>query len=102
MSHVVVFDNSWSTDQRRDTLVDLLRGHICEVTFTKVDGTERVMPCTLDSRHIPPKVTESTRTKPLNPSVLSVWCTDKENWRSFKIDNVKSIKQIAPDFMRYI
>lgn len=102
MTQTVKFDATWTTDRRRDTLVDMLRGHICEVTFVKVDGTVRVMPCTLDSRHIPPRVTESTTTKAPNPTTLSVWCTDKESWRSFKIDNVQEIKQIAPDFMRYI
>ena len=31
----------------REKLIELLRKEVVEVTFTKLDGDERVMPCTL-------------------------------------------------------
>lgn len=70
-----------------------LRDHDCEVTFTKVDGTVRTMPCTLRAEAIPPrdpaKVTEAHEP---NYNTLSVWCLDKKEWRSFRVANVKEVK----------
>jgi hypothetical protein len=66
-----------------------------EVTFTKVDGTVRTMPCTLNEALIPPApapdLTKPPRVKKFNPAVMSVFCTDKQEWRSFRIENVISI-----------
>lgn len=69
-----------------------------EVTFRKVDGTVRVMPCTLNEALLP-AVTQivptadapSPRVKKHNPAVMSVFCTDRQEWRSFRIENVISI-----------
>jgi hypothetical protein len=69
-----------------------------EVTFTKVDGTVRTMPCTLNEGLIPPApapdLTKPPRVKKHNPAVMSVFCTDKGEWRSFRLENVISIKAI--------
>lgn len=66
-----------------------------EITFTKVDGTERTMPCTLRTEAMPQReVDEHHKTRPYNPEVLSVWCLDKDEWRSFKVMNVTSIKKL--------
>ena len=79
--------------QRRQTLVEELKNKVCVVEFTKVDGTLREMPCTLDISHMPPPaINEHHKTKPFKPEVLSVWCTDKQAWRSFRVENVLSIK----------
>lgn len=75
----------------------LRKGHF-EVTFTKVDGSIRIMPCTLAANSLPvlPEVvSENKRVKKHNPEILSVWCLDKQEWRSFKLDNVISVKRIA-------
>lgn len=80
-------------EQRRNYLLDLLKENECTVTFTKVDGSVRSMPCTLNSARLPAKtVTESTRTRAVNPDVVSVYCTDKSEWRSFRIMNVTDIQ----------
>ena len=76
-------------------ILDLLHKHDCEVTFTKVDGTERTMPCTLRSEVLPPMaLTEHHKTKDYKPETLSVWCLDKNEWRSFRISSVQHIKVI--------
>lgn len=77
----------------REQLVQLLSEHRCIVKFTKVDGELREMPCTLRPDLLPP-ITESKdkKEKKPNDSVLSVWCTDKQSWRSFRIDSVQSIE----------
>jgi len=103
---VVVFDRSSTTDQRREILRERLSTGVTVVTFTKVDGTVRDMPCTLDASIIPSTPVHVSNTdnpvdfsktkkeKKPNPGVMSVWCVDKSGWRSFKIDNVLEICKI--------
>lgn len=64
------------------------------VTFTKVDGTERTMPCTLDPAILPAvPVTEDKRVpRKINPDTMRVYVTDIGEWRSFRIENVISIE----------
>ena len=97
---MIQFDKE-TIDQRREILREHLSTGIAEVTFTKVDGTVRTMPCTLDSSIIPaPPVHVSNtnnpvdfpKTKKVNPLVMSVFCTDKGEWRSFRLENVISVK----------
>lgn len=62
------------------------------VTFTKKDGTERVMHCTLREDAIPPyeKKTDTVREK--NDELLSVWDLESRGWRSFRWDSVTGIR----------
>ena len=69
-------------------LTELLRSGIVEVTFTKVDGTERVMRCTLQPQYLPESI-EKEGVKVRNPDVQSVWDIDINAWRSFRFDSVK-------------
>ena len=82
-----------------EALRTLLLENECVVEFTKVNGETRSMPCTLDSRIVPPapepKVLaqgEVPKVKKENPNVMNVWCLDKKEWRSFRIANVISAK----------
>ena len=74
----------------KNILLEALTKHECTVTFTKVNGETRVMPCTL-KEDLVPKV-EHKGTKKPNESVVSVWCTDKREWRSFRVDNVVDLQ----------
>ena len=78
----------------KDQLKKMLQESRCEVTFTKVDGSVRVMPCTLRSGDLPPAVekTDSTRIRKDNPDTISVWCLDKNEWRSFRVANVQKVE----------
>lgn len=81
-----------TTSQRHDLLTKWLREDTCTVTFTKVDGTPRVMTCTLQADKLPPSpLTENVRKD--NASVLRVYDLDKQEWRSFRLDNVISVSQ---------
>lgn len=78
----------------REGLVDMLRHNIVTVTFTKVNGDERVMKCTLRSELIPNApiqngelVIEQKQTS----NNVSVWDVDASGWRSFRVASVKSI-----------
>ena len=75
-------------------ILALLQNNDCEVTFTKVDGSVRVMPCTLRTEALPPKLTESTKTRAVNETVISAYCLDKQEWRAFKVANVTKIEII--------
>jgi hypothetical protein len=73
-----------------------------EVTFTKVDGTVRAMPCTLNEamlpaveQIVPTADTPLPKVKKHNPAVMSVFCTDKQQWRSFRVENVISVKAVG-------
>lgn len=83
--------------ERKQQLASMLSNAVHEVTFTKVDGDIRIMPCTLDPILLPVAVIkEDTLPKKVrtpNPELLSVWCTDKKEWRSFKVMNVTSISE---------
>jgi hypothetical protein len=81
----------------------MLKNNRCELTFTKVNGEVRVMPCTLMESEIPPVPVHETNTdnpidfpkvKKVNPETMSVWCLDKKEWRSFRVANVLKIEEI--------
>ena len=74
----------------RNILLDALKNHECTITFTKVNGETRVMPCTL-KENLVPKL-EHKGTKKSNEAVVSVWCLDKREWRSFRVDNVVDLQ----------
>jgi len=71
-------------------LKELLVENECVVTFTKVNGDKREMPCTLNPKLLPEDTRKAVKesTKKENPDVVNVWCTDKKGWRSFRIANV--------------
>lgn len=88
--------DSMTLSEKTSYLRQLLINNECELTFTKVDGTKRTMPCTLDAKRLPPVVIkESVKEKKPNDQVMSVFCTDKQEWRSFRIMNAEEIRVIV-------
>jgi hypothetical protein len=80
----------------RTNIVEGLHNGICEVTFTKSDGTERVMKCTLSKSYLPPDNRQVlTEDGPRNPNIVTVWDTEANGWRSFAIDRVKSFNRVG-------
>lgn len=88
----LVFESTDTLDQRREQMLDLLKENVCAVTFTKVDGEQRIMPCTLRPDLLPRIEKAPAVVRPQNAEVISAWCTDKSSWRSFRIANVHSIR----------
>ena len=79
----------------RQEIVSILSQGVHTITFTKVDGTERTMPCTLDASLLPVVLTENEDKRvprKLNSDTLRVFVTDINEWRSFRIENLKSIE----------
>ena len=79
----------------RGLLHDELTTDLC-VTFTKKDGTEREMHCTLSETRIPtdklPKSgLEEATNSTTGGSALRVFDTISNEWRSFRWDSIKTV-----------
>lgn len=81
-----------TTKEGREWLKSHLKMAPMVIVFTKKDGTEREMNCTLAEAVIVPHEKTTDRVKEENLDTLSVWDLDKEAWRSFRLDSVISIK----------
>lgn len=76
----------------RKSVISRLQKGVVGVTFTKKDGTERTMMCTLDVGVIPNEFApkgEDKRVK--SDEALAVFDVEKEGWRSFRWDSVKAV-----------
>lgn len=61
------------------------------VTFTKKDGTQRVMRCTLKPELLPAQpVTENKQERKKSDKTIAVYDLDAGGWRSFTIESVTS------------
>mgnify|MGYP000243889058 CR=1 FL=1 len=73
-----------------------LEKYMMEVTFTKVNGEQRIMTCTLHPDALPPAIKEDAmsqkKVRELNENVLNVWDTNAKGWRSFRVANVTETK----------
>ncbi len=75
-------------------MAEMLRQRDVLVTFTKKDGSQRVMRCTLRPEALPEMITESTRTsvgRRESDNTIAVWDLDLGAWRSFRLDSVVEI-----------
>lgn len=81
------------TTRDRDELSAGLKSSIMTVFFTKADGTERVMRCTLLEKYLPEKKEgeEPKRVISDNDEVLRVWDLEVGGWRSFRLDSINRI-----------
>jgi hypothetical protein len=92
----------------RDWVKSLLNKQEITVKFTKADGTDRDMKCTLNWELIPPQpkkpvtgpvdgiVLESAKKprkepKEADPAVIKVYDLEAQAWRSFRMDRLKKI-----------
>jgi hypothetical protein len=77
-----------------------LKGHLrigsVTVTFTKKDGTERVMKCTTDPTIImfkdPSSVESKGSTRKINEDILPVFDLEANTWKSFRWDSIKQVR----------
>jgi hypothetical protein len=77
----------------KDWIGGVLRMHETYVTFTKKDGTERQMRCTLQEDRLPDiekSTLTSARKKPEDS--IAVYDLDLGEWRAFRYDSVKEVK----------
>lgn len=72
----------------REDYIAKLQSGVRTITFTKKDGTERVMKATLQDSVVP--ATAGKRTAP--DTNLVVFDTEKSAWRSVIVSSIKSFK----------
>lgn len=77
-----------------------LKGHLAygpvTVTFTKKDGSERVMNCTTNTSLVPPvpvvENAEPKKPKKVNEEVMPVYDLEANAWKSFRWDSIKQVR----------
>ena len=86
-------------NQTKESMVESLHKGICKVTFEKVDGTTRIMNCTLKPTILAQesgggfiqKETQLTE-EAKNSEVVPVWDIDSQGWRSFRVGSVQGFE----------
>ena len=85
-----VTDNDWQVFA--SWLKGVLITHTPTIVFTKKDGTERVMKCTLNPDLLPTKeVSEGKEPRKQNDTIMSVYDVEANGWRSFTIKSVNRV-----------
>jgi len=77
----------FTAEEHKEEIWNKLNDGTIQVIFTKKDGTERIMNCTLHEDYVP----EIKGTKAINPDVIAVYDVDAEGWRSFRWDSIKEV-----------
>lgn len=85
-------NKQFNTKEGREWLQSMLRMGPVDVTFTKTDGTERVMKCTLQEGVVVPHTKTTERVKEENNNILAVWDMEKNAWRSFRLDTITQVR----------
>lgn len=75
----------------RAEITTALREQNAEITFTKKDGTDRVMKCTLRSEVAIPYEKKTDRTREGKENILPVWDIEADAWRSVNIETIKEV-----------
>jgi WYL_2, Sm-like SH3 beta-barrel fold len=96
--------HAFDTQQGKDWLKSVLNDGVVTVTFTKKDGTERVMKCTLDRKIVPQIIHETNTDNPIDfpktknarvvisDNVLPVYDVEAQGWRSFRWSSVTKVE----------
>jgi len=73
----------------KEKLKQLLQKNVLEIKFKKIDGSERIMNCSLIQEIIPISENKTPKkAKPENENVLAVWDLEKDAFRSFRVDSL--------------
>jgi len=78
-------------------LRNLLRENVLRVVFTKLDGSEREMFCTLMPETIEGTFSSDRQKKsPTNTRSIAVFDTQIQGWRSMIVENIISYSVVQP------
>lgn len=76
----------------KQSVAELARENVIRVTFTKSDGTERIMVCSLMNQYLPPIMEDAEVITKDNPNVLAVMDLQARSWRSFRINSIIKVE----------
>ena len=91
MTNIIQEDFDFTTDRGKDYLKGLLHATYLQVTFTKKDGTERKMRCTLLEQAIPEDKRPKTEGSSFTDEAVRVFDMEKQEWRAFRFDSIKNV-----------
>ena len=72
---------------KKEVYTEALKDAVCTIEFTKVDGSDRIMDCTLKTVMLPE--TKGTA-KSLSSDLLRVFDVEVGGWRTITLSKVKS------------
>ena len=93
-------------EQIREWVRGLLQNSEVTVTFTKADGTDRDMLCTLDHSRIPVSIVKPVQSvdgivreskkpkKEPDPHSIRVFDLEKQEWRSFRFERLRKVTAV--------
>lgn len=88
----MVNNAEFTTPEGRDWLKGVLgTTDRVKIVFTKTDGTERTMYCTLKEDVVIPYEKKTDRVRAQNTDVLRVWDLEKNEWRGFRLDSIREV-----------
>lgn len=93
----LIMDNSkkvfFKDEKEKDWLRHLLKDEIVTLTFTKKDGSERIMKCTLNEQYVP-KIEEGVvaTSRKKSDEAQAVFDIEADGWRSFRWDSIEKIE----------
>jgi hypothetical protein len=80
------------TKEGRKWLKSLLKEREVTIFFTKKDGTERKMICTLLESKIPTEKMPKNEKKVKSKESIAVFDVEKTDWRSFRWDSITKVE----------
>lgn len=89
--NLFVDDADFVKNNSRNWLKGVLREGEAVIVFTKSDGTERTMKCTLSEAKIPAEFAPKGSDRAKTDETLAVFDLESQGWRSFRWDSVKSV-----------
>lgn len=92
MTDVTYWFGETELAKQKEVFLETLRKHELRVEFTKADGSNRVMFCTLKESVIPDAFRPKSEKPSNNDEVVRVFDTEFQGWRSFRVDSVNSVE----------
>lgn len=83
----------------RDILLKDLSENVCEIFFKKINGSQRVMRCSLNPVVLPDsyELTEAPKVKEFhatNPDIIAVWDLNNGRWGQFRVEDVEYVQVV--------
>ena len=86
-------------NQTKESMIESLHSGIRKVIFEKVDGSTRIMNCTLKPTILAEETSGGFIKKEIelneeakNTEVIPVWDMDEQAWRSFRVSSVQGFE----------
>lgn len=94
MTTINFTDQNLGIEEKYLLITELLSNNRCNIVFQKINGEIREMSCTLQEIEMGATghVLKDEITQPtVNYNVITVWCLEKQAWRSMRTENIQKI-----------